>query len=106
MASKDSLRLVGAGLRHALDVAPHAQQVAAPELRDLRVREAAAAQARRDVARLARIVPALDPAAAVEVRSESDVIDARHVHGVLDVIQIVIERRQRELTSSRFSPSW
>ena len=73
----------------------HAQQVAAPDLADLLLGVAAAHQLQRDVERLARVVPAVDAAAAVEVRRDADVIDADLLDDVVDVIDEVLDRGAR-----------
>ena len=77
-------------------------------LRDLRLGVAAADELERDVERLVGAVPAVDAAAAVEVRRDADVIDADHLHGVVDVIDEVLDRRargRRELRVDRPRPS-
>ena len=81
----------------ALDLAPHAQQVAAPQLGDVRVAEAGLAQRGGDVAGFAGVLPAGDAAAAVEVGGDADVVDAGHLHHVADLLDVVVERRQRIL---------
>ena len=62
-----------------LDLRHHPQQIAAPQLGDLLLGVAATHQLQRDVERLARVVPAVDAAAAVEVRRDADVIDANQL---------------------------
>src|SRR6267378_5669443 len=76
-----------------LHVAPDAQQIAAPDLGDLLLGVAAAHQFERDVERVGRAVPAVDAAAAVEVRRDADVIDPDELHGVVDVIDVVLHGR-------------
>src|SRR6185312_2237972 len=83
--------------RGLLRISPDTQEIAAPDLCHLLVREATPLQARRNVARFARVVPADDAAAAVEVRGDADVIDAGYLDGVLNVVQVVLQRREREL---------
>src|SRR5690606_4196935 len=81
--------------RDALVLAPHAQQVAAPELGALLLGGAAADPLERDVERLARVAPAGDAAAAVEVGADADVVDADQLHRVIDVVDEVADRRAR-----------
>ena len=80
--------------RDALDLAPHAQQVAAPDLADLLLGVAATHELERDVERLRRAVPAVDAAAAVEVGRDADVIDADLLDEVVDVIDEVLDGRR------------
>ena len=77
----------------ALDFAPDAQQVAAPELRDVGPRVTARLELGRHVARLGRVLPADDPAAAAEVGADADVVDADQLHRVVDVVDEVAHRR-------------
>src|SRR5690242_19838455 len=74
--------------RIALHLAPHAQQVAAPDLGDVGVAEAGAVQRGGHVARLAGVLPAGDAAAAVEVRGDADVVDAGDVGDVADLLDV------------------
>ena len=62
--------------RDPFDVTPYAQQVAAPNLCDLLFRVAAPHELERHVERFCRAIPALDPAAAIEVLCDANVIDA------------------------------
>ena len=73
----------------------HPQQVAAPQFGDLRFGVAAPHEFQRDVERLVGAVPAVHAAAAVEVRRDADVVDADQLHGVVDVIDEVLDRRAR-----------
>src|SRR5690349_11901988 len=54
----------------------HAQQIAAPDLGDLRLCVSAPHEFERDVERFVGAVPAVHAAAAVEIRRDSDMIDA------------------------------
>src|SRR3990167_9573752 len=63
-----------------------AQQIAAPELHDLFLRIAAAHEFRRDIGGLARMRPALDAAAALEVGGDADMIDADEPHRIADMV--------------------
>src|SRR5690348_1247979 len=77
-------------------LAPHAQQVAAPDLGDVLVAEAGASQSGGEIARLRRIVPAGKAATAVEIRSDTHVVDAGDVDDVLHVLDVVIDGRRRK----------
>src|SRR3954464_2770934 len=83
--------------RILFDIAPHAQQIAAPDLLDLLRTESALAQTLRQVVRFRGVEPASDAAATIEIRSQADVIDAGDVDHVADVIEIIVERGQWEL---------
>src|SRR4051812_11864037 len=80
-------------LRYGLHFVHDPQQVAAPQLGNLRLGVAAADQFERDVERLVGAVPAVDAAAAVEVGRNADVIDADQLDRVVDVIDEVLDRR-------------
>src|SRR5215469_3651362 len=71
-ALRSALRMVCSSV--LLHLAPHAQQVAAPDLGDVLVAEAGASQRSGEVARLRRVVPAGEAATTVEVRSDAHVI--------------------------------
>src|SRR5579864_1885974 len=75
---------------NALDLVHHAQQVSAPELCDLLLGISAADELQRHVERLARVAPADDAAAAIEIRRDADVVDADLLHRVVDMIDEVL----------------
>ena len=62
--------------RDALDFVHHAQQVAAPDFRDLLFGVAAAHEFQRHVEGSLGVVPSDHSAAAVEVGRDADVVDA------------------------------
>src|SRR5690606_6228744 len=74
---------------------PDAQQVAAPDLGDVGVAEAALAQLGGDVAGLGGVHPAGDAATAVEVGGDADVVDAGDLGDVLDVVDVLLDGGQR-----------
>ena len=83
-----------------LHFSPNSKQIAAPHLADLFFRVAAPNQFQRDVECFRRAVPAVDSAAAIEVRRNSNVIDSDELHRVVDVIHEVLHvgaARRREL---------
>src|SRR5688572_420466 len=89
-------------------LAPDAKQVAAPHPADVGLAVAAAHELERDVERLRGAVPAVDAAAAVEVRRDADVLDADQLDGVVDVIDEVLDggsRRSRELLLNLCEPA-
>src|SRR5690606_35527869 len=86
-----------AGLAEVGGLLPDAQQVAAPQLRDLRVVETTSTQAGGDVGGLGSVHPPGDATSAVEVRRNPDVVEPRNIHHVLDVVQIVFQRGDRLL---------
>src|SRR5512138_1665460 len=92
--------LVPAFRSDSLDLAHHPKQVAAPHLRDLLLGIAATHELHRDVERLAGLIPSVHAATAVEVRADPDVVDADQLHGVVDVVDEVLDgsaRRWRKL---------
>src|SRR5690606_34756508 len=93
-ASLPRLRGVDGGL-------PGAQQVAAPQLGDVRVAEAAAAQFGGDVRGFGRVHPAGQSAATVEVGGDADVVDAGDLDHVHDVVHVLGHRGQRVLALDR-----
>src|SRR5690606_6182981 len=84
-------------LGNLLDVAPDPQQVAAPELGDLRFAEPTPTQSFRYIRGLRGVVPPGNAAATIEVGGQSDVVDAGDLDGVLDVIQVIVQVGYREL---------
>ena len=76
-----------------LDLAPDTQQVAAPDLRDLLLGITPPHKLERDVEGLRSAVPAFDAPAAVEIRGDADVVDSDQLHRVVDVIDVVLDRR-------------
>ena len=76
-------------------VAPNAEEIAAPDLRDLLFRVAASDEFHRHVQRFGVIAEAGYPTAAVKVGPDPHVIDARHPDGVLQVIDVILEIRRR-----------
>src|SRR5689334_11705633 len=78
-------------LSDLLDFSPDSEQIAAPEFSDLLFGVAAADQFEGDVEGFGGAVPAVDSAAAIKVRRNSNVIDADELHGVIDVIHEVLD---------------
>src|SRR6188472_1596607 len=83
--------------RDFLDLAPDAKQIAAPDLRDLLFGVAPSHQFERHVEGFVGAVPAVDAAAAVEVRGDADVIDADQLDDIVDVVDEVLDGRARRL---------
>src|SRR5690606_13363552 len=81
--------------RRALDLAPDAKQVAAPELLDFLSRIAARLERARHGGRLRRVRPADHAAASAEVRRDADMIDADEADRVVDVIDEILDGRRR-----------
>jgi hypothetical protein len=79
-------------LRTLLYFSPDSKQIAAPEFSDLFFRVAAPNQFQRDIECFRGAVPAVDSAAAIEVRRNSNVIDSNELHRVVDVIHEVLHR--------------
>src|SRR3990172_12518796 len=75
-------------------VAPHAEEVPAPELRDLLLGIAAAHELVGDLEGLGGVVPALDAAAAVEIRADAHMIDPHDLDGVVDVVHEIRHSRR------------
>src|SRR5262245_29763352 len=88
-SSRSSLNVLG----DLLHLPPHPQQVARPDLADLLLGVAAADQLQRHVERFGGAVPAVDAAAAVEVRRDADVIDANQLHGLVDLVDEILDGR-------------
>ena len=70
----------------------HAQEIAAPERGDLLPIVAAPQQFGRDVRALRGVAPAGEPAAAVKIRGDADMLDADPPHRVVDVVGEVGDR--------------
>src|SRR5580704_12748948 len=85
-----SIRFFPQFLRDLLYFSPNSKQTAAPQLSDLFFRVTAPNQFERDVEGFRRAVPAVNSAAAIEVRRNSNVIDSNELHRVVDVIHKVL----------------
>src|SRR4051812_50025041 len=79
-------------LRYGLHFVHDPQQVAAPQLGNLRLGVAAADEFERDVERFVGAAPSLHAAAAVEVGRDAHVIDADQLHRVVDMVDEVLDR--------------
>src|SRR5215211_5647714 len=81
-------------LRALLILRPHAKKIAAPQPSDVIFAVATTHELERHVERFRRIAPAGDPATAVEIRADADVINPRHFHGVIDMIDEIDDIRR------------
>ncbi|MNH27942.1 hypothetical protein D3C79_880710 [compost metagenome] len=70
---------------------PGAQEIARPELCNVRFAVAAGQQFGGDVANFADVLPALQAATIVEVRGDADVVDTHLFHGVVDGVDILFQ---------------
>ena len=78
---------------------PDAKQIAAPQLSDLFFGVAAPNQFQRDVECFRRAVPAVDSAAAIEVRRNSNVIDSNELHRAKELIkEMQLDVRYKDVT--------
>ena len=76
--------------RDLFDLAPHPEQITAPDFRDLFFRVAPADELERHVEALGRAVPPVHASAAVEIGRDSDVVDANQLYGVVDVVHVIL----------------
>src|SRR5690606_29055386 len=76
----------------------NAQGIATPDEVDLLLVVAAPQQFQRYVQAFSRMAPALDTAAAPEVRGNADVLDTDELHGVIDLVDKIADRGAATLT--------